>query len=217
MKDLFPHPSFFELDRLALSSDPAPSNPHLASCPECLAHVERLRQKLPPPRWLDAMAQPRPQPQESQWSIWAGGFAAAAFAALAAIHILSPTERHPPDPEIRAKGLPAVAVFIKHDASVKRWDGLGQVHPGDSLRLEVNPAHFKFVTVVAPAAQGTFQVLFRGPVPQGQPTLLPQSLRVDGSGGPERLRILLTDGPLADADLTSTTAASINLTIAKGG
>ena len=47
------HPSFLELDRLALDVDvPESVRVHVEGCAECAAYVSQLQQPLPVPGWV---------------------------------------------------------------------------------------------------------------------------------------------------------------------
>jgi hypothetical protein len=104
------------------------------------------------------------------------------FTALAAVARLLVYHRHP---AVVPKGPPTIALFIRHQGVIARWDGKSPIHPGDELRAEVAAEGFSSVTVAAPRA-GAPEVLYSGPA-EASPTLVPRAWVVDAEPGPESL------------------------------
>ncbi len=193
-----PHPSFFELDRLALKAEPAELERILGSCPECLRHVNSVKQSLPIPAWVRDVSVPKPRsPWWSPMLLGAAGLATVSVALL----VLRPLVQEPTD-EVRAKGVPSVTVLIRHDSTIGPWDGTSPVKPGDSLQLQISPAGFRHVTVAVPSGSGKPEVLFQAAIAKEGSTLLPQSFRVDAVGTAEHLSVLLSKRPLRDDELS---------------
>ncbi len=178
------HPSFLELDRIALGVDAASATrTHLATCQRCRLHVERLSHHEPVPAWVRELAPSRPA---RRWWMVGGGFALAAALAL----VLLVFVRHEPEPSYTTvKGAPTVAVHIKRGDEVFIWDGVEPVMPGDRLRLEVATTEHRRVQVLTAGDV----VLFDAPLPATGSLLLPAAWEVDGAPGAEVLTVVLTD------------------------
>jgi hypothetical protein len=180
------HPSFLELDRVALGVDVASTTrTHLSSCERCRHHVEQLEQRDSPPTWVRDLARPR-RPRRT-W-LFGGGFALAAAAAM----VLLVVARRDPDPSFTTvKGGPSVAVHIKRGDAVFVWDGREPVSPGDHLRLEIAATGYHRVQVFAAGDVA----LYDAPIAASSGSvLLPTAWKVDAEPGAETLTIVLSDG-----------------------
>lgn len=171
------HPSPLALDRLALGGGTPDTAAHVERCGPCRAYVAEIR------------GDPGPMPANlrrrgARSRVW---LAPVALAAAVLLAVLVPRE-----PYVGTKGrVPQVEVWTRRGERVDRWDG-APLHPGDALRLRVDPGGYRFVTVRSGDA-----LLYEGPV-DGR-TALPASWRLDAAPGPERLQIELSDGePLPD-------------------
>ncbi|WP_257456467.1 zf-HC2 domain-containing protein [Archangium lipolyticum] len=196
-----PHPSFLALDRAAAGDMTEEIRAHLASCPRCAGHVDAMGRPPPVPSWVTSLAdEPRRPSPLLRWVPWGAG----ALAAVLALVLWVPRgleETPSPMTGIRAKGGPAVALYVKHGDSVRLWDGTSPVAPGDLLRLKVMPEGFTWLTVAAPEG-GSWQVLHEGPLSAQGETLLPTSWRVEPGDQPERLLVVLGHEPLAPESLS---------------
>ena len=180
------HPSFFELDQLALSADEARLS-SLKECAQCLAYISEQQRALPVPAWVRELDKPkRLSLLRRRWRTFLISGALATTALLMAVHHEQRAEH---DFE---KGAPTVALLIKHGEQVRRWNGKDAVEAGDSLMLEVSAAGFHHICVDSLSGSSSTE-LYRGEL-QGERSLLPQSYRVDAEPGPERLRILFGNG-----------------------
>jgi len=181
------HPSFFELDQLALSGGEA----RLASlngCVQCLAYIEGQQRTLPVPSWVHQLDKPKwPRWLQRRWLAF---FMSGALATTAAL-LITVRRNHGVEPEV-AKGLPSVSLLIKHGEQVRRWNGKESVEPGDSLMLEAISSGCREISVESRSGTSP-ALLYRGAL-RGERTLLPQSYRVDAEPGPERLRVLFGGG-----------------------
>jgi hypothetical protein len=153
------------------------------------------------PSWVSALAdEPRRPSPLPRWASWGVG-ALAALLALVLWVPRGPEETRSPLSGIRAKGGPAMALYVKHGDSVRLWDGMSPVASGDLLRLKVMPEGFTWLTVAA--AEGTsWQVLHEGPLSAQGETLLPTSWRVEPGEQPERLLVVLAHEPLPSDSLS---------------
>ncbi len=204
MADQSAHPSFLELDRLALGLGDDKSRKHVAICEACDAHLRRLAQAESLPASLGELAA-HPAPEPWWRRLLRPSWLVPAAMATCAILLLLPTSQVAPVPAgangVRAKGTPTFALYVKSAGSVRLWDGSSPIHPGDSLRLKLVPAGFGFVTVASPGVSPT--VLYQAPVYPDAEELLPFSFRADEQPGPERLVILFSHEALSDAELRS--------------
>lgn len=178
------HPSFLELDRLALGEASATTRSHVEACPRCSAHVARVDMPVALPAWVAEVDTPR-----RPWRLrWLGGFVAAGAAAAAAVAILAPADR---PAYVAAKGMPSVAVYVLRDGHTALWNGSDALHPGDRIRLKVAPEGYRWVAVSAFAPDGTQRLLHAAALDPAGDYLLPESFRLDAAPGPERLHIAL--------------------------
>src|SRR6266850_6328997 len=134
------HPSFFELDQLALAPE-EDRRPRLGSCASCQHYVDEQRRELPVPEWARAAARQTGKRAQVRWlSMTLVG----AFAASAAVAVV--TRSMGPD-DLREKGVPSVSLYVKHAGEVTRWDGVAAVSAGDALMLEIDAAGYRAVSV----------------------------------------------------------------------
>jgi hypothetical protein len=184
---LSPHPSFLELDRLALGVGLASSVEHAAGCSTCSAYVSRRKQPSAVPAWVEHV-----RPGRARWA-WRGGVTALA-AAAALIAVVTTSQLRQPD-TIAVKGTPSVALHVKRGERTSRWDGASPFQPGDALRAEVAPAGFTQVALVSRSGD-TYAVLYSGPVEPEGVTLLPGGWRLDAAPGPETLLVVFSRSPM---------------------
>ncbi len=181
------HPSFLELDRVALGVEVASATrTHLSSCERCRLHVERLESHEAPPAWVRDLAKPRRS--RRSW-LFGGGFALAAAAAV--LVMLFVRGDHRDDSFTTVKGEPSVALHIKRGDAVFVWDGVEPVRPGDQLRLEIAASGHLRVQVLSAGDVS----LYDAPIAAGSGSLLlPTAWEVDAEPGTETLTIVLSEG-----------------------
>src|SRR5262245_36040613 len=112
------HPSFLELDRLALDAAKPATREHVATCTECQAHLSRLEHPVPVPRWVRG-GRPVPQPPPFP-RLWA--FAAAVICASLVAGVTVTVTRSASPAYVEKATAPAVALFIKREERVTQWD-----------------------------------------------------------------------------------------------
>jgi len=195
-----PHPSQYALDRVALGEPPPPAlGEHLATCPRCAAAVAERGRPAEAPAWLARLGAPRPArtPRRTPWRAWimVPALAAAAVAGVLVIGNL----REPSiggDEDLRPKGAPRIALYVKRGEAVSTWDGRSPVRPDDRLRVGVRSGGYAHVSVASLPDAGAPQVLYAGPLAQGTETLLPLSFRVDERAGDEVVSIVVSARPV---------------------
>ena len=200
------HPSFFELDRLALghSSDSAIAD-HARECELCRAHLARVQATVPIPDWVRALEQ---QDGRFDWVRGLGRWFTAHRAVVAAtvvaslgLAMVSISGRFATRPEdegtfTTVRGAPGVAVHVKRGARVRRWRPGFAVRSGDQVRVEVAPDGYSRVAVFRYPAAGRLTRLYEGPVaPEGN-TVLPPAWELDDAIEDERLVVAFGKAPL---------------------
>lgn len=189
------HPSFLQLDRLALGLDGAETSIHVKACDECRAHLGRCEMPAPIP------AATRERAMRSARVIHLRRWLLGIPAVLALTAFVGMGVRRVPDREtITAKGSPSVAVYVKHGAAVSLWDGRAPLSPGDGLQLKVAPAGFPRVTVASVAASSIVE-LYAGEIDARGETMLPQSWTLDSDPGPEVMLIVFSRATLSSFEL----------------
>jgi hypothetical protein len=174
------HPSFLELDRLAVNAARPATREHVAGCAQCQAHLSRMQHEVHVPEWVRGGKLPAP---ESRWRVFAIAIAASCALLVAGSTVL--LTRGPPTDGEKAVA-PGVALFIKRDERVAQWDTRQSVAPGDSLRLQIAAQGYSHVRVTSGS-----EVLYEGELAPGASELLPVSWRVDDSPGDETLDVTL--------------------------
>lgn len=215
------HPSFRELDLVALGEEIPGVRQHLATCSTCMAHVETLGQPLVLPVWESAS-------RRTLWQRrWLPALGAAAAAILAAAVFLPwgefgeaagpslglPSQqalvdgigsRRPGKKAatevaslwVAAKGSPSVGIYVKRGNRLGLWDGESPVLPGDRLRIRISPRGFTHVALASRTPDGRLHLLFDGAVGEAEEFLIPGSWEIDDQGGQEELVIGLDHGPV---------------------
>ncbi len=187
------HPSFLQLDRLALGSADPQVAAHVESCETCRAQLSRVQQAPPVPAWVGDLGSAK----SSRRTWWAGSVGALAAIGLV-LMIASP--RRGPDGDPGAKGAPSVAVYVKRGDVVSLWDGRAPFAPGDALRLKISPQGFGRVAVAS--LQGdTITELYAAPVTARGESVLPPSWTLDGTPGPDVLLLVFSHAPLSEDGL----------------
>jgi hypothetical protein len=187
-----PHPSYLELDKLAVGAGSELARQHVAACKECTAHVERVQAPAPLPEWVRNPQGVRAGARAWIWS-WQAAVAGVCAVALIAVGVGTLTNgTGPAHQAYQVKGgTPGLAIFVKRGETVEAWDGHRSIRTGDSLRLQVAPEGFAHITVDSPSSPGA--PLFDGPL-SAATDFLPVSWRVDDQQGDEILEITLS-GP----------------------
>jgi hypothetical protein len=188
------HPSHLRLDAFALgaSGDPA-LHAHLAGCRRCAAVIAARRTPAEELAWVGEVRIPRRR-HRFPARAWLGPALALAAAAVLAVAV---GPRLPRGPGPRAKGTPAVAIYLKRGDTVQAWDGRARVRPGDRLRLGIRGGGFRQVSVASLPPGGAPALLYAGPLAADGETLLPVSFRVDLRGDAEVVSVILADGSIA--------------------
>ena len=185
------HPSFLQLDRIALGEDAPDWSLHLSNCAPCSAYLDRQRQPVKAPEWTRV---PRPRILPFRWlpSLVAAGALGAVGLALVAIRASTPVTA--------AKGTPSVAVYVQRGDAIALWDGEQPLAPGDRLQLEIRPEGMPAVAVALRTPAGAWERLYQGRL-TGVTGRIPESWRLDAAPGPETLGIALSRQPLSSAEL----------------
>ncbi|AKT38551.1 hypothetical protein [Chondromyces crocatus] len=232
------HPSFLELDRLALDAATSPeTQAHVAACPTCqrhlasresapLADLPALQQRARAAAAARDLTGPRRivQLPAVRRLLWAGPSLAAAAAVI--LFVLFRPQVHvdvPHDPATSGefttiKGSASALLHIKRGEHLFVWDGLAPVQPGDKLRLEVAADGFTHVTVLAappPSAPGAPPAPFASSVPQAPAPVVLYSAAID----PERPVALpkaweVDDSPGPESLVVVLSAAPLDPTLA---
>jgi hypothetical protein len=183
------HPSFLDLDRLALGEASPDVRAHAARCAACAAHVERMRAAPPLPEWARAVALPRTPRGAGRFRLrWLSGLVAAGAAAAAAVVFVVPAEKAL---YVAPKGMPSVALYVLRDDRAALWNGTDPLRAGDRIRLKVAPEGYGWLAVSAMTPGGSRGLLHQARIDPGAEYLLPESWRLDAAPGPERLHIAL--------------------------
>jgi len=196
------HPSYFDLDCYALGEKSLAVESHLRDCVQCQAYAERLAQGQELPAWARRASQPRGWRHllgfKRQKTLWMPTIILAGAAATVLLMVQAPTSDG--QLRVREKGLPAVAVFVKHGDGVVAWRESDLLEPGDQVRLQIAPASASHVTVLScqPAAP---RVMYAGTVSGESSAFLPTAWQLDAAPAPEVLVVVFGDAALTPADL----------------
>jgi hypothetical protein len=203
------HASQYALDRAALG---APADPalaaHLRGCERCARIVAERRAAGEVPAWVAQLkVRPTPVPRARWWRRLRWLLPIPAVAALAAALLLAYLPRED-GAGLRAKGGPAVALWVKRGEAVSPWDGKSALRPGDRVRLAVRGAGFTHVSIASLAPSGDPTPLYRGTVEREGETVLPLSFRVEPGGPAEVLSVILASRPIDDGEHATAAGAA---------
>lgn len=174
------HPSYLDLDLLAVGAGSEEVRAHVATCDRCRAHLTEVSAPEPVPDWV------RPQRRSRAWIV---GLAALALAAGALVApMVFPQADDAPYVGVKG-GDPVVSVYRRRGQDVTQLETGGSVRAGDSIRLAVVSSQHETVRVLSGET-----VLFDGPIPDADDGLLPTSWRIDDQGLQETLTIELSGG-----------------------
>jgi hypothetical protein len=218
------HPSFLALDRHALGLERPEIVAHVAGCATCRAHVAAVEPPSEAPAWALRLG-PRRAPGFAWWPLgprlralrWGALAFASAFVLWRAAghfttgaHIGGYVGGHAGayvGTYVGTKGDPVLWLYVKHGERVELWNGSDPVHPGDLLRLKVQPDRYQHISVFGRArAPHDYVTLYDAPVPSGQPTALPFSWKVDAQPGDETLLIVLGPASVSPAEVADVLA-----------
>jgi len=195
------HPSYLELDRLALGAPATRETAaHVAACDRCRAHLDGLGQvpALPPAL--------RERVDGAILRGWLAGrrgllFGATGLAmAVVALVVWKSPLRPDAPPSVApvsdgSKGLPSVWIYVKHDSELGLWDGQRPLAPGDRLRLKIDPQDLTHVDVFARDEGGARAMvpLFGGGLAPGTITTLPGAWQLDATAARQSLVVVLSN------------------------
>jgi len=206
-------PSYLALDERALHGGAGELEAHVASCARCQA---RLREReaavadfgsaLAAPTWQRAVAEARERARRRR-RLWSFGAPLLAAGLAALIVIARPAA--PPGPYLAAKGAPIAQVLCRRDGRTFQLAPSDEVRAGDLLRFRPLPVwpEARFIQIGSVDGTGRYTSFHPGgdggaslPLPApGQP--LDGSTELDAAPGPERLFVVLSEQPLALADV----------------
>jgi hypothetical protein len=194
------HPSFLDLDQFVLGRTSDALAHHLQACAQCRSYVDGQRRELPLPAWLGTI--PAPSSKAVLWfQRWRSKYfvvLAPALAAASLVFMIRGWSGRLDRGGVAEKGGPAVSAFVKHGERVFRWDGRSPIAAGDSLRLAVAGAGYRFISVAALTADAHFgKLLFEGAAHETGTTPLPVSWRVDREGAAERISVIVSPMPVS--------------------
>jgi hypothetical protein len=193
------HPSFLELDRHALGAGRPETASHLAGCDSCRAHVAPVESAADVPAWaLRLEARPPRFAWPATMRLRRFGWGVTAFACVLAVWIAvgQPGKRATSidgaGPYVGTKGGPVLWLHVKRGDRVEIWNGSEPIHPGDLLRLTVQPDRYRHISVFgADRTPNAYTRLYDAAVAAGQATALPFSWKVDAQPGNETLVVVL--------------------------
>lgn len=183
------HPSFLTLDRHALGEASPTVASHLTTCAGCRAHVEAVMVATPIPARVLELRQTAPRWWELRWLQVLVPLVATAVLAVVLIN------RAPAD-DVRAKGSPTAAAWVKHGDTVTLWRG-APLEPGDAVRFQVVMEHFTRVTVVDATAKS---VLYEAVVTKETTT---PAWTLDASPGGDVVWVVLSNEAVTPAIVES--------------
>lgn len=195
------HPSTFELDALLLHAlapeEERRLRDHLEACDRCRAVLEELQRAQThfrtavQPRALQRLAEHRRSHRLRWW--WLAPMAVGLMFALLPLP--------PPEPDLAPKGL-ALQVYARRDAEVFGVRDGDRLAPGDEVRFVVQPDGLPFLLVASVDGAGKASIYFpfggtaSAAVENRDQVVVPGSIRMDGTLGPERIHALLSSHPL---------------------
>lgn len=192
------HPSYLALDRAALGQLSGELAQHVNECVECRAYLDSLAAPPTAAGWVEvrgALARQR-LAQRRRW--WVAAPLAAAALALVFVTVRpGPPIATESAPYIGVKGFPSVWIYVMRQAETQLWDGKRAFHPGDRLRLKLDPGAFRRIAVYSAKGEVPPELLYEGDVVPGQISTLPDAWELDAEPEAEKLFVVLSDEPAA--------------------
>ncbi len=209
------HPSFFSLDVMALDSTDVSDN-HISTCAQCQNYIAKVQSDGEVPRWVEDLAsipgkvgkdilanhhsdrrQPLPWSRAIRFAL-CGGVALALLLVM-----VGKTDTSTRGQMVAKKGDFFVSVYIKRGLSVRLWDGVELIYPGDKIRLQLGGTsdyrHVAVFTETSESGQITHKKLFGMEVnPEQATTALPVAWEVDADSESEVLQVVLGYSPIAE-------------------
>ena len=203
------HLSAFELDAVALGSEPAGAREHLAACARCRTDLDAasaLREHF------TAHVLPRMLPVRRRRRAWPWLAAPMLAAAAALLVVVRRPHRAPPAvPELAIKGDVAWQVFGNRDGHTFAVHDGTPLERGDRIRFAVIPNGARYLLVASIDGAGAVTVYFpyggsaSAPLdaiaPGAARVELPGSIVLDAAPGPERVFALFSDRPIETAEV----------------
>jgi len=168
---------------------------HHASCQRCTAWLAAHR------RERATFAVPRARAPR-RWTI---GFAA--VAAAFCLWLVAARYRHD-DAEVRSKGKPALAFYVKHGETVREGGAGEVVYPNDSIDFTVSTDGPMFLAIISIDGAGVVSTYYPAnpaatAIPAWRDQVLPRSVLLDDTLGFERVVGVFCDRPVAVAELAA--------------
>jgi hypothetical protein len=208
------HPSYLELDRMALGAPDAGATQataaHVTACERCRRHLDGLEDVPPMPAALRARLVSELNGAAATGNgllarLLAGrrtrlyGATALAGAMAVAAAVVWVGGGRAPGPDAPAgrydgiKGLPSVWIYVKHESELALWDGERPLAPGDRFRLKIDPQDLTHVDVFTADDTGDAELrpVWSGELAPGVVTTLPPAWQLDGDGRRESLIVVL--------------------------
>ncbi|HSR99396.1 MAG TPA: hypothetical protein VLM79_20230 [Kofleriaceae bacterium] len=177
---------------------------HCASCQRCTALLAAHR------RERAAFAVPRAH--AGRWARGAGRWVMglAAIAAALCVWLVASRDRLG-GAEIRSKGKPALAFYVKHGDAVREGAPGEVVGPKDAINFVVSTEQPAFLAIISVDGAGKVSAYYpEGPtaaaIPAGRDRVLPRSVLLDDTLGLERVVGVFCDRPIAVAELAAAVA-----------
>ena len=177
---------------------------HCASCQRCTALVAAHRREraafavpmAPRRRWAHGPA---------RWTI-----GLAAIAAMLCVWLVASRDRLG-GPELRTKGKPALAFYVKHGDAVREGAPGEAVYPNDAINFVISTEQPAFLAIISVDGGGKVSAYYPdGPtaaeIPAGRDRVLPRSVLLDDALGLERVVGVFCDRPIAVTELAAAVA-----------
>ena len=177
---------------------------HHASCARCSALLAAHRRERA--AFAVPMARPRGLAQgRARWTI-----GLAAIAAMFCVWLVASRGRVG-DTEIRYKGKPVLAFYVKHGQAVREGAPGDVVCPNDAINFVVSTEQPAFVAIISIDGAGKVSAYYpegatAAAIPAGRDQVLPRSVLLDDTLGLERIVGVFCDRPMEVAELAAAVA-----------
>jgi hypothetical protein len=133
----------------------------------------------------------------------------AGVAAVFCVWLVASRGRH--EGEIRTKGRPALAFFVKHGDAVREGVPGEAVSPNDAINFVVSTEQPAFLAIISVDGAGKVSVYYpegatAAAIAVGRDHVLPRSVLLDDTLGPERVVGVFCDQPMVVAELAAAVA-----------